>query len=382
MSPRREPWIAASIAFVLFALSAHGRHTPYDNYVRLAYALLHGHVWIDWPGAWIDALRYNGAYYVIEAPFPALLLLPAVAVFGLATNQTTLSLLLGAAAVGAAAALLQRLEVPRAARWWLLAFYVAGTDLWWCSQLGDVWMIAHAAAVCCTTFALLELAGARRGWLVAALGACAALSRFSLVLALPLYALALLRARQRRRAWLGFAVALLPFAAFWLWYDQARWGTFADIGYVTWFHQDQAGSPTGSPLALRYLGYELHSFFVQMPALSARFPFVIPSLSGVALTWTSPALIFAFWARRPRAEVLWLWAVTLLVAGPSMLYYVNGFAQYGMRHALDFEPYLFALMALAARRGLPLWARLLIAWSCAAGLYGIWYWNAIVRHGA
>lgn len=381
-----EPWIAGIAAFVLFALSAHGRHTPYDNFVRLADAFLHGHVWIDWPGPWIDALRYNGAYYVIEAPLPALLLMPAVAVFGLAANQTTLSLLLGAAATGAAAALLIRLEVPRAARFWLLAFFAAGTDLWWCAQLGDVWMIAHVAAVCFTTFTLLELAGRRRGWLVAVLGACAALSRFSLVLALPLYALALLRTQERRRgaagfiaALLPFAAALVPFAAFWLWYNQARWGMFNDIGYTTWFHQDQAGSPVGSPFALHYLRYELWSFFVQAPAFTASAPFVVPSLSGVALTWTSPALVYALWARRPRAEVLWLWACTIVVAGPSLLYYVNGFAQYGMRHALDFEPYLLALMALAARRGLPLWVKVLIVWSIAAGLYGVWYWNAIVR---
>jgi len=381
MSERREPWIAGAVAFALFALSAHGRHTPYDNYVRLADAFLHGHVWIDWPGAWIDALRHHGAYYVIEAPLPAILLMPAVALFGLSTNQTTLALLLGAAAVAAAGALAIRLEVPRTPRWWLLAFYAAGTDLWWCSQLGDVWMLAHVCAVCFTTLALAELAGRRRGWLVAALGACAALSRFSLVLAPPLYALALVRAQDRRRALAGFAAAIVPFAAFWLWYNQARWGTFADIGYTAWFHQDQAGSPVGSPFALRYLGYELWSFFAQAPALVPHAPWIVPSLSGVALTWTSPALVFALWARRPRAEVIWLWAQTALVAGPSMLYYVNGFAQYGMRHALDFEPYLFALMALAARRGLPVWTRVLIVWSVAAGLYGIWYWNAIVRAG-
>ncbi|TAM62441.1 hypothetical protein EPN52_00710 [bacterium] len=388
MSERREPWLVGAAAFVLLLLTAHGRHTPYDNFVLLADALAHGRVWIDWPGPWIDALRYQGAYYVIEAPLPALLLLPFVVLFGTAVNQTLLSIGLGAVALGAAAALLQRLQVPRAARWWLLAFYAVGTDLWWCAMLGDVWMIAHVAAVCFTTLALVELAGARRGWLVGALGACAALSRFSLVLALPLYAVALLRPRDHARghgfarAALGFVAALAPFAMFWLWYNQARWGTFADIGYTTWFHQDQAGAPYGSPFALHYLGYELWSFFVQAPSFMPQAPWIVPSVSGVALTWTSPALIYALWARRPRAEVLWLWAATIVTAGPSLLYYVNGFAQYGMRHALDFEPFLFALMALAARKGLPLWARVLIVWSCAAGLYGVWYWSALVRVGS
>jgi len=58
-------------------------------------------------------------------------------------------------------------------------------------------------------------------------------------------------------------------------------------------------------------------------------------LNGIAMTWTSPALAIALFARRPRALVIGLWLATLLVAGPSFLYYVNGYAQFGMRHALD-----------------------------------------------
>jgi hypothetical protein len=76
-----------------------------------------------------------------------------------------------------------------------------------------------------------------------------------------------------------------------------------------------------------------------------------------------------------------LWAAALLTAAPNFLYYVNGFAQYGMRHALDFIPFLTALMFLAARDRLPLWTKILIGYSCAASLYGVWYWNAFVRTG-
>ena len=44
-----------------------------------------------------------------------------------------------------------------------------------------------------------------------------------------------------------------------------------------------------------------------------------------------------------------LWAAALLVAFPSFIYYVNGFAQFGMRHALDFEPFLVALIVFTLR---------------------------------
>jgi hypothetical protein len=120
---------------------------------------------------------------------------------------------------------------------------------------------------------------------------------------------------------------------------------------------------------------------VQYPDVANAIPWIRPSYSGVALTWTSPALIYALWARRPGKLVLAFWAAAILTAIPNFVYYVNGFAQYGMRHALDFIPFLVALMFLAARERLPLWARALIVYSCAASLYGVWYWNAFVRAG-
>jgi hypothetical protein len=153
-----------------------------------------------------------------------------------------------------------------------------------------------------------------------------------------------------------------------------------DIGYTEWYHQDSAGAPAGSPFQLRYLPYQLWSFFVQAPSFQSAWPYAIPGYGGVALTWTSPALVLALFARRPRGLVVALWLATLLVAGPSFIYYVNGFAQFGMRHALDFEPFLVLLMALAVRDGVGAVGAALIAWSCAAGAWGVWFWNAFYRH--
>ena len=100
---------------------------------------------------------------------------------------------------------------------------------------------------------------------------------------------------------------------------------------------------------------------------------------GLALPFTSPGLILAFFARRPLALVLALWAATLLTAGPNFLYYVIGFVQFGMRHALDFEPFLYALMCLAARGGLRWWWMALLLYSSAVGTWGVWFWLRFIR---
>ncbi len=400
--------VAGMSATLVSIVAGHFRSTPYNNYVLLADALLHGHTWINWPGAYIDALTHHGQHYVIEGPVPALLLLPYVAIADAAANQTLLSAILCGVAIGAAWELARRLGVSRATNIWLTIFLLAGTDLLWCATLGDVWFIAHVSAAAFTLLALVELCGKRRGWLVALWSVAAAGSRFSLVLALPVYAALLIATDAQPEKWradlnrlrapfLGFGGLLVAAGAVYVAYNLSRWGTVADIGYTTWYHQDSAGSPTGSPFRLQYLSYQLWSFFVQRPDFAVAFPWIHPTYSGVALTWTSPALIFALWARTPRAFVLALWSAAILVAVPSFLYYVNGFAQYGMRHALDFIPFLFALMALAARdqpglspstysgqalpKGLPLWTKVLIVYSCIASLYGVWYWNAILRTG-
>jgi hypothetical protein len=186
------------------------------------------------------------------------------------------------------------------------------------------------------------------------------------------------RSRRTTRA-ISFIATLIPVALLWILYNEARWGTWSDIGYTAWYHQDQVGMPTGSPFRLEYLPYQLQSFFVQLPTFLPAFPWLRPEFSGVALTWTSPALLLAFFARSPARWVLALWVATILVAVPNFLYYVNGFAQFGMRHALDFEPFLVALMMLAVRERVPAWGKALIAYSVVVGLWGCWYWLTFVR---
>lgn len=387
---RRLEAIGAGILALLAALVASKfRATPYDNFVLLADAFRHGHVWIDWPGPYIDALAFAGKHYVIEAPLPAVLLVPAVFVWGTATNQTVLAAMLCGVATFAAYDIARSLGVARRVTALLCAFLLLGTDLFWCAMFGDVWFIAHVASVAFVLLALRELLGSGRPWLVAIFAACAVESRFALVLALPVFGALLYtgtgltesqgasRVRLRRTVW--FAAALVPFVIAYVAYNVARWGVPYDIGYTAWFHQDAAGSPVGSPFALRYLGYELSSFFVAFPERRATFPYLVPSLAGVALTWTSPGLVLAFFAREPRRLAIGMWVATALVAAPSLIYYVDGYAQFGMRHALDFEPFLFVLIALAARRGLGPLGVGLAAYSIAVGMWGCWFWRTFVR---
>ena len=121
---------------------------------------------------------------------------------------------------------------------------------------------------------------------------------------------------------------------------------------------------------------QLWNFLVHPPLYLNRPPWIGADRLGLALTYTSPALVCAFLARRPIALVAACWLLTATTLIPSLLDFDAGGEQFGMRHALDFEPFLFVLMVLGIGRRLPWWAGVLIAWSVGVGIWGLWFWRA------
>ncbi len=355
--------------------------TNFDNYALLADAFMHGHAWITWPGDYIDAIPYNGQRYIIEAPFPALIVAPFVLIWGpTGIAQSTASIVAGAAAMAFFWLLFRRLGLRRAQRLALCAFAFAGTDLWWCSSIGDVWFYSPVVAVACTALALWECFGRKRAWLIGLAAICAFESRGTTAPAILMYPLLFSSgsASDVRRKWIAYGSVLAAGAFAYIAYNEIRWQTASDLGYTLFCAQDTYCAQT--PFGLKYLPYELYSFFVRAPDLVlsnltiAEYPYLHISSEGIALTFTSPALLIAFWCRRSRAEIA-LWITAVLVAIPEFTYYVNGFKQVGMRHALDFEPFLIALMAFAFRARGYRWFYLLIAFSVIVGVWQVWYWN-------
>ncbi len=343
--------------------------------------MLHGHTWINWPGRLIDAAEWNGKHYVIDAPFPAFLMLPFVAVFGPAANQTALATASAVLGIWLAWRLLLRIGVRRTPRLFLTAFMFAGTSLWWCAMLGDVTFCAHTCAVAMTFAALNEALGKRRGWLVGLCAVLAVESRFPMVMALPLYAL--LIGRDHLRA---YASVLACGLVFWVGFNEIQWGLPYDVGHHVFFLQDPWGEDSGSPFDVRYLPYQLYSYFMRPPTFvpfahqMTQWPYLKIEPDGVALTFTSPALILAL--RAYRSPLVWaLWLTAGLIAIPDLLYYQNGNWQFSMRHALDFEPFILIIMGLACQDRMPRWGMILCVWSVLVGVWGVWFWDLTYRTG-
>ena len=205
---------AVGILFLAFYAATTSPPTQYNEHARLAWALLHGHTWVDVP-AYMEHVVVGGRSYILHPPLSAILMLPAVAIWGAAANQTAVSVVLGAVSIALWWRLMGRLGLGISAKIWLSAFMGVGTTLWYEATLGSSWDFALLASVPFTLAALGEVFGEARPWAVGVLAALAALARYDLVMAWPMYAL-MLAARGRRLrelAWMlpGFAGAALVY---------------------------------------------------------------------------------------------------------------------------------------------------------------------------
>ncbi len=165
---------AALVALALAAFWLPGSDRIYNHFVWQALAFLDGRAAIDWPvpgfpqgNDWMQDVyplseltgEPTGALLPFP-PLPAILLMPFVAIWGLATDIRAVSVVLGAIDVGLAWWALGRLRVSRTVRLATTIFFGFGTVFWYAAQLGTTWFFAHVAAV---TFLLLALGVALGG---------------------------------------------------------------------------------------------------------------------------------------------------------------------------------------------------------------------------
>ncbi|HSQ49063.1 MAG TPA: hypothetical protein VLL96_05200, partial [Candidatus Deferrimicrobiaceae bacterium] len=86
--------IITLVAICIFALSK-GPPPGQNHFVYLAESFLHGQLGVTGDGiALAEIVPFQGNYYVVYPPMPAVLLTPFVAVFGTAFDQGLLSITL------------------------------------------------------------------------------------------------------------------------------------------------------------------------------------------------------------------------------------------------------------------------------------------------
>ncbi len=339
-------------------------------HVHQANAFLHGRLDIPAYTDYVhDLAEFEGRKYVVFPPFPAALVMPLVALFGMeGANVVVLCIALTVLNLAVLWRILGRFDTDRNLRSWLLAGFFLGTAYWYClANSAAVYFYAHLAAVTCILLAMDEALGRGRAWLVGFCLGAALLSR-QLSLYSAIFVCAALWCNPAGGSWrrrlVGLAVFAVCFGAcmgLYNGFNYVRFGSLTDTGYQY--------MPLQSFLAARVEKYGVFNVayvpfnFIHMFLQGFHVSFIgreqlLPQLDrfGTSLTLASPFLFVAFLARGPRLLLAGAWASVTLTLAHLLCYYNNGFVQYNaQRFTLDFMPVLIVLVALGAKRcGAPL----------------------------
>lgn len=347
------------IAAVIYWLAARDFDAGRGDLFYLADAFLHGRTWLEFQPGPNDVIIVGNRFYVPFAPFPAVALMPIVAVLGPVGAddiESGINAVLAAGGVGLCWMLLGRIGVVSLRdRFALTVLFGFSTQILWVTTRGGVWHTGHLIATILTFVCLIELWGRRRAWLIGLLAGAAFLTRAPLAFAIPWYAMLLWERPARGpadfpwRRWTLLAAGVLPSIVAFFVYNQVRFGTPLESGYalatLPGFLEVQREKGLFS---LAHLPMNLDYFLVHLPFPIADFPYLRPDGLGLSVLITSPGLLFAVRADWRDSRARWLLGAAVLVLVPTLLYYGGGWLQYGYRYFLDSVPFVIALCGLAA----------------------------------
>jgi len=428
----RLPAILIGAALVVLAgltywLSGSPRY--YNHFVWQALAFQAGQAQITWP---VDAGLYGNSYFqdvwpaagphgettgyglLPFPPLPAIVLLPFVTIWGLATDERAVSIWLGAVAVGLAWWMLGRLSVSRTIRASTTLFFAFGTVFWYAAAEGTTWFFAHVVAVNCLLLAVgVALGGDRKadasvprprlGWLTASLGGAirnpfsvldgrqlvagflfglACTARLTIVFGAPFFVFVGGGGTWLRRsvsAGLGAAVPVGLLLA----YNVVTTGSVVHPGYDYLYHLEAAGYPglnyhtDWNIEDIRYLPQNLGIMLWSLPAFQpdtipssvlpgqalcvdpgavrglfdASCPIAMPRDVGMSLLLTSPMYLLAFRGLFRRSRlVVGAGLAILAIAFVNLLHFSQGWVQFGYRFSNDFVVFALVLVAIGMGR--------------------------------
>lgn len=340
------------------------KHGQPHTHVRLAAEFLQGRIEFD-EAFYKDIAHYQGHFFSPFPPFPALFLIPFVAVFGVNLLTMLLTPLLGALTGVALFRLLKALNIRDDIAAWTTGGFLFGTVFWLVIRFSFDTYFAHVLATLLVFLALEAAAAHRSGaWVGLAMGA-AFLCRQLTVLALPFAWLLMLRpgepllSRRFIKAVLASVPALALALGVYLYYNWIRFGNPLDCGYAyipeySWYltRLDKWGVQSLAYVPSNFVRLFLQGFVIEFNDPDLMIPDI--SRAGTSLTFASPFLFFAFRNRfRERPLLDWAaWGGIGLCALAVMMNKntMGGWQINGMRYTLDFLPVLVVLAARGMQR--------------------------------
>ena len=338
-------------------------------------------------------------WYVSFPPFPAVAMLPFVALHGYQFNDTSFSVLLGALAIALFYGLLRFLseaaesQRPNAENVGIALALGFGTVFFYCAIRGEVWFTAEVMGVALTCLYVLSAIRARYPVIAGAVFAMAALTRTPLVFAGVFFLLECLCPgpgdrwaqlknvaadyKQPLRKLALFAAGAAPLAIAAAAYNRVRFGSFTEFGHrFLYNNRVNADIDRYGLFNVHYLARNLDAAFLKLPEVSLHPLRLGYDPNGLSILLTLPLIVFLL-APKARPRLHWpLWITVAVCALPGLFYQNTGYMQFGFRFSLDYTPFLLLLFGIGG------WS-LKNRWVMAAAALGLLvnFWGAVAFHG-
>jgi len=369
-------WFGLAAAIV-YSLAYHGlpmEHLPF-NY--LADAFLHGRVAIPdpLPPGLIEAIPIGGAHTFGYGVMPALVMLPLVFLFGTQVDTAAVVIAVASVNVGLMHRSLRLAGHGKNSAGWLTVLFAFGTVHFGAAAWGTAWFFMHILGVFFLLLAINEWLGRGRGFLMGLFLGAAMLNRSVLLLAAPALLYPIVRAR-RWRDLVAFGAGLAPGLALYMSYNWLRFGDALDNGYRHVF-----GADTRPMFSLRYFRDNAAAYLLRVPERIGPPLWIRPSLDGMSVLMTTPAFLYLARAWRRDDVTIGSWLAAAAIGTLYLLYFWQGYAQFGMRYTLDFTPFLILLVGVGCRGTMSTALRVLIVLSVLVNAWGVawWRWGGLIE---
>lgn len=334
---------------------AHSPSAQTNLAVLQAEAFLKGNLHID--AYFWDTALYKNNYYVTYPPFPALLVTPLVAVWGVHINSWFISFIVACVSMYALYRILHQYMGSAEGKTWIFVAFFFGSPYWYTLLTSTyIYSFAHIVCTALLLLLLLELSGKQRlGW-IAFYWSMAFMTRQMTIfygILIVYFILSGHSARPfRKLALIGLIFALVT--VLYLLLNYLRFDNPLETGYS---YLDYAGTiKTRVELyglfSYKYFLFNFYHMFIKGHNLIFSEPELLQvsgvDLFGTSILAASPFVLFALKSDLPRQTKIYFWIAVILILTGLLFYHNNGWMQVnGQRFALDFLPILIVLIATA-----------------------------------
>lgn len=336
----------------------------YQQFGFLANSFLHGKLYfLDAYGSWWhDAVSFGDHYFWPLGPFPAVVLMPFVAIsnlFGIEFLQGYLQIFLIAFIFFLVAFLSRKLGWRKDdAIGWAFAFCFAtnflGVAFW-----PNSWFFAQIVTTLLILLSLTEFVTKKRYWLIGIIYGLLVLTRLPASLGVVFFGFWIIfKENKKLKKLIILGIPFLAAALVMATYNYARFGDFLEQGYGM---QITAGAFDDnlkrSLFALHHTPGNLYYMLLATPqpvfvegSHVLASPFIKADPWGISIFLTAPYLILVFGLKYKDIFSKLLLVTVAIICIPIITYYGIGWYQFGFRYALDFLPFLFFALIYEYRK--------------------------------